>query len=112
MECLWNIPCGFHVDIPYGFHLFHVEYAWNKNTNLGEISSKTYFIWNGWNPSGMTWIPPGFHVECGGRVKTSPLLILSKSLPTVKWASLSEVAAIAPDVRGILAEHWGGAILE
>jgi hypothetical protein len=106
MECLWNIPCGFHVDIPYGFHLFHVEYAWNKNTNLGEISPKIYFIWNGWNPSGMTWISHGI------QGKDLPLLTLSKSLPTVKWASLSEVAAIAPDVRGILAEHWGGAILE
>jgi len=48
-----------------------VEYAWKKITKIGGVSPKTYFIWNGWNPSGMTWIPHGFHVECGGRVKTS-----------------------------------------
>jgi hypothetical protein len=62
MECLWNIPCGYSIWIPWipgGFQLFHVEYAWNKNTNLGGISPKTYSIWNGWNPSGMTWIPCG-----------------------------------------------------
>jgi hypothetical protein len=46
MEFIW---------IPGGFHPFHVEYAWNKNTNLGGISPKTYSIWNRWNPSGMTW---------------------------------------------------------
>ena len=80
MEYLWNIPCEFHVEFPYGFHLFHVEYAWNKNTNLGGVSPNTYSIWNGWNPSGMTWIPHGIHVECGGRVKTSDILLLLLTL--------------------------------
>ena len=28
-------------------------------------------IWNGWNPCGIYTIPHGFHMECGGTVKTS-----------------------------------------
>jgi hypothetical protein len=73
----WN-ACGiFHMEfiwtpwIPGGIWPFHVEYAWKKITKMGGVSPKTYSIWNGWNPFGMTWIPHGFHVECGGRVKTS-----------------------------------------
>ena len=37
---------------------------------MAGISPKTYSMWNGWNPPGMIWIPYGFLVECGGRVKT------------------------------------------
>jgi hypothetical protein len=81
MEMGWN-SCGrFHMDSKWTFHMewwnpcgiwpFHVEYGWNGITKMGGIPAKTYSIWNGWNPSGMTWIPHGFHVECGGRVKTS-----------------------------------------
>ena len=50
---------------------FHVEYRWNGITKMAGISPKTYSMWNGWNPPGMIWIPYGFLVECGGRVKTS-----------------------------------------
>ena len=52
---------------------FHVEYGWNGITKMAGISPKTYSIsmWNGWNPPRIIWIPYGFLVECGGRVKTS-----------------------------------------
>jgi len=62
---IWN--GGIHVESI----AFHVEYRWNRITKMAGISPKTYSIWNGWNPPGMIWIPHGFHVECGGRVKTS-----------------------------------------
>ena len=48
-----------------------MEYGWNGITKMAGISPKTYFMWNGWNPPRMIWIPYGFLVECGGRVKTS-----------------------------------------
>ena len=47
-----------------------MDSRWNGITKMAGISPKTYSIWNGWNPPGMVWIPHGFHVECGGRVKT------------------------------------------
>jgi len=50
--------------------VFHVEYGWNGITKMAGISPKTYSMWNRWNPPGMIWIPYGFLVECGGRVKT------------------------------------------
>jgi hypothetical protein len=82
---MWN-PCGIQVEqqwnlyhssrwIPEHHSIWnggiHVEYRWNRITKMAGISPKTYSIWNGWNPPGMIWIPHGFHVECGGRVKTS-----------------------------------------
>ena len=59
--------CKFHMEW-YGFH---VDSRWDGIIKMARIPPKTYSIWNGWNPSGMTWIPHGFHVECGGMVKTS-----------------------------------------
>jgi hypothetical protein len=76
MEWWWNphhhstlIPCGFHMDIPYGMMEwgwnmtipggFHMEYKWNGMTKMSGIPAKTYSIWNGWNPPGITWIPCG-----------------------------------------------------
>ena len=62
MESRWNlaIPCE-----------FHVEYRLNGITKKSGIPAKIYSIWNEWNPSGIRWIPLGFHVEYIGRVKTS-----------------------------------------
>ena len=42
MEMGWN---------PHG--RFHVEYRWKKITKMGEISAKTYFMWNGQIPCGI-----------------------------------------------------------
>jgi len=67
MESRWN-SSGIYVIVPGGFH---IEYRWNGITKMAGISPKTYSMWNGWNPPGMIWIPYGFPVECGGRVKTS-----------------------------------------
>jgi len=70
------IPCGFQMEIPYGMMdsmTFHMDSRWNGITKMAGIPAKKYSIWNGWNPSGMSWIPHGFHVEYGGRVKTSSL---------------------------------------
>jgi hypothetical protein len=53
---------------------------WNGITKIGEIPAKTYSIWNEWNLPEKTWIPYGFHVECGGRVKTSQELEITKLL--------------------------------
>ena len=33
--------------------LFYVEYRWKKITKMGEISAKTYSMWNGQNPCGI-----------------------------------------------------------
>ena len=30
---------------------------------MSEIPAKTYSIWNGWNPLGITWNPHGIHME-------------------------------------------------
>jgi hypothetical protein len=59
---------GWNMTIPGGFHM---EYKWNGMTKMSGIPAKTYSIWNGWNPPGITWNPYGFHVEYGGRVKPS-----------------------------------------
>ena len=61
---IWND--GIHMESI----LFHVDSRWDGMTKMARIPPKTYSIWNRWNPSGMTWIPDGFHVECLGRVKT------------------------------------------
>jgi hypothetical protein len=50
---------------------FHMDSIGHGITKMSGIPAKTYSIWNEWNPSGMTWIPHGFHVKYGGRVKTS-----------------------------------------
>jgi len=100
---IWN-PCGIHVERWWnlfhgsiwnpdgnsiwndGIHMesisFQVDSIWNEITKMAEISAKTYSIWNEWNPSGMTWIPYGFHMECGGLVKTS-------HIDMTYWADLS-----------------------
>ena len=76
---IWN--GGIHVESI----AFHVEYRWNGITKMAGISPKTYSMWNGWNPPGMMWIPYGFPVECGGRVKTS--LHGTPCRPTVQLCS-------------------------
>ena len=87
MEFTWNpfgiqwnggginiiIPCGIQMDIPDGmmesrWNLailcgFHVEYRWNRITKKSGIPAKIYSIWNEWNPSGIRWIPLGFHMD-------------------------------------------------
>jgi hypothetical protein len=88
MESRWN-PSGmvmeyksYSITIPDGnsiwndgIHMesmtFHMDSRWNGIAEMAAIPAKTYSIWNGWNPYGMTWNPYGFHVEYGGRVKTS-----------------------------------------
>ena len=61
------IPCGNSIWNG-GIHMestpFHVEYRWKKITKMGEISAKTYSMWNGQIPCGTTWIPYGFHMDC------------------------------------------------
>ena len=74
MESMWNVMdsildvCGIHVE-SYGFHVechgIHGRCVWNPWGN----------VWNPWgnvwNPCGDLWnrtIPPGIHLECGGRV--------------------------------------------
>jgi len=67
MEMGWN-SCGrFHMDSMWKFHMewwnphgihkestpFHVEYRWKKITKMGEISAKTYSMWNGQIPCGI-----------------------------------------------------------
>ena len=79
------IPCGIQMEIPYGMMesiAFHMDSRWNGITRMAGIPAKTYSIWNGWNPSGTTWIPHGFHLECGGTVKTSHILFY---LQTSLW---------------------------
>ena len=70
MEFMWNIPYGFLVEIPYGMvestwnpQGIHMEYRWKEITKMGEISAKTYSMWNGQIPCGTTWIPYGFHMD-------------------------------------------------
>jgi hypothetical protein len=54
MECLWNIPCGFHVDIPYGFHGFQVDIPYGFHGFQVDIPygfhgfqvDSTYSMWN------------------------------------------------------------------
>ena len=72
MEFTWN-PSG--VQWNYGIHLessgmvvestssFHVEYRWNGITKKSGIPAKIYSRWNEWNPSGIRWIPLGFHMD-------------------------------------------------
>jgi hypothetical protein len=74
------------MDSKWAFHRIYMESIWNEMdskwngmTKMAGITPKTYSIWNGWNPPGMIWNPHGFHVECGGRVKTS-LIDTSDSL--------------------------------
>jgi hypothetical protein len=66
MEFMWKIPHGFQVEIPYGMvestwnpQGIHMEYRWKEITKMGEISAKTYSMWNGQIPCGITWIPCG-----------------------------------------------------
>ena len=71
------IPCGIHVDIPS----FHVEFGHSITIPCGiQVEWRTQ---NEWDPTQnifhmdggihmeSTWILHGFHVECGGGVKTS-----------------------------------------
>jgi len=67
MEFMWNIPYGFLVEIPCGMvestwnpQGIHMEYRWKEITKMGEISAKTYSMWNNMDS---IWIPHGFHVE-------------------------------------------------
>src|SRR6266540_3606443 len=60
--------CGIHVE-SYGFHVechgIHGRCVWNPWGNVWNPWS------NVWNPCGDLWnrtIPPGIHLECGGRV--------------------------------------------
>jgi len=72
MEYLWNIPCEFHVEFPYGFHGFQVDSTysmWNMHR------TKTP-IWVGFHPKHIPYGMGGIHVECGGRVKTSDFCYL------------------------------------
>ena len=71
--------------------VFHMEYRWNEITKMAGISPKTYSIWNGWNPPGMIWIPHGFHVECGGRVKTSLYSLTETAEKNYKYTHDSKV---------------------
>ena len=74
-------------------------------------------MWNGWNPPGMIWIPYGFPVECGGRVKTS-----LQGLDVVCFAKMKECWKEAINKHEELHHHgvnkedflkvWGGAFLE
>ena len=73
---IWNLG-GIYVDSMWipdghsiwndGIHmesiLFHVDSRWDGMTKMAGIPPKTYSIWNRWNPSGMTWIPLGFHID-------------------------------------------------
>ena len=67
VESMWKVMdsmverCGIHVEC----HGFHSGCVWNPCGN----------VWNPcgsmWNPWGNVWngtIPPGIHLECGGRV--------------------------------------------
>jgi hypothetical protein len=68
VESIWKIPHGIHVEISYEMVEsipFHVEYRWKKITKMGEISAKTYSMWNRQIPCGTTttWIPHGFHMD-------------------------------------------------
>ena len=49
--------------IPCGYSMWnggiHMEYRWKKIIEMGEISAKTYSMWNGQIPCGTTWIPCG-----------------------------------------------------
>jgi hypothetical protein len=65
-----SIPYGFLVEIPCGMveftwnpHGIHMEYRWKEITKMGEISAKTYSMWNGQIPCGTTRIPYGFHMD-------------------------------------------------
>ena len=65
---MWN-PRSFHGMVmeydhsmwnPYGIHM---ESKWNGIRKMSGIPAKTYSIWNGWNPPGITWNPHGIHME-------------------------------------------------
>ena len=74
MKMLYKFPflviSFFHV-IPDGKSIWndgiHMDSRWDGMAEMAVIPAKTYSIWNGWNPY-------GFHVENGGRVKTSTCL--------------------------------------
>ena len=66
-EMMWN-PCGIHgrcVWNPWGN-------VWNPWGNVWNPWGNVWNPWgNVWNPCGDLWnrtIPPGIHLECGGRV--------------------------------------------
>jgi len=40
------------MTIPGGIHM---ESKWNGIRKMSGIPAKTYSIWNGWNPPGITW---------------------------------------------------------
>jgi len=88
------IPCGNSIWNG-GIHMestpFHVEYRWKKITKMGEISAKTYSMWNGQIPCGTTWNP------CGIRGQ-------GKDLPP-RTVSPSYVRAIGLSPSGLLTLH-------
>ena len=67
MEWLWNIPCGIHVDNPYGLHGFQVEFGHSMWNMHGKKSPK----WVGFHPKHIPYGMGGIPLECGGTVKTS-----------------------------------------
>ena len=42
---------------------WHMKSKWNGIRKMSGIPAKTYSIWNGWNPPGITWNPHGIHME-------------------------------------------------
>ena len=46
---IWND--GIHMESM----TFHMDSRWDGMAEMAVIPAKTYSIWNGWNPSGMTW---------------------------------------------------------
>src|SRR6266498_5542704 len=87
MESMWNVMdsilgvCGIHVEC----HGIHGRCVWNPWDN----------VWNPWgnvwNPCDDLWnrtIPPGIHLECGGRVNywnTGASMGLPEPYPQVFW---------------------------
>ena len=81
VESMWNVMdsmlewCGIHVEwcgIHVENHGFHGGMMWNP---CGKMWNPCGNVWNPWgsmwNPWGNVWngtIPPGIHLECGGRV--------------------------------------------
>ena len=90
MECMESMCNPFH-STGFQWNISHgmMEYAnsiWNQCGKILQNEwalSQNNSIWNGWNPHGMVWIPHGFHLECGGTVKTSNMFISSLQLSTV-----------------------------
>ena len=59
---MWN-PCGIHNHSMWNLYGIHMESKWNGIRKMSGIPAKTYSIWNGWNPPGITWNPHGIHME-------------------------------------------------